>query len=243
MKYKNYVFDLYGTLVDIHTDEEAPAVWERLAYFYNYYGADYTGEELRIAYDAIINEMEGVLQGDKHEMYPEIQIENVFRKLFLRKNIKPDHMLAIYAGQFFRVLTTEYIRLYDGVGELLDELKRRGACIYLLSNAQRIFTEYEMRALHIYDCFDSVYISSDYSCKKPDEKFYHILIRDQGLNPKETLMIGNDPKCDIEGAAAVGFDTCYIHSNISPKGVDLETIKSTFLLPETDLKKLKQIIL
>lgn len=25
MKYKNYVFDLYGTLVDIHTDEEAPA--------------------------------------------------------------------------------------------------------------------------------------------------------------------------------------------------------------------------
>ena len=93
MKYKNYVFDLYGTLVDIHTDEEAPAVWERLAYFYNYYGADYTGEELRIAYDAIINEMEGVLQGDKHEMYPEIQIENVFRKLFLRKNTKPDHML------------------------------------------------------------------------------------------------------------------------------------------------------
>ena len=88
MKYKNYVFDLYGTLVDIHTDEENPAVWDRLAYFYNYYGADYIGEELRIAYDAIINELEGVLQGDKHEMYPEIQIENVFRKLFLRKNIK-----------------------------------------------------------------------------------------------------------------------------------------------------------
>ena len=35
LDYENYVFDLYGTLVDIHTDEEAPAVWERLAYFYN----------------------------------------------------------------------------------------------------------------------------------------------------------------------------------------------------------------
>lgn len=52
--------------------------------------------------------------------------------------------------------------------------------------------------------------------KKPDEQFYRILIRDQRLDPKETLMIGNDPKCDIEGAAAVGFDTCYIHSDISP---------------------------
>lgn len=243
MKYKNYVFDLYGTLIDIHTDEENPAVWDRLAYFYNYYGADYTGEELRSAYDTIINEMEGILQGDKHEMYPEIQIENVFRKLFLQKNVRSDRMLAIYAGQFFRVLTTEYIRLYDGARELLDELKRQGAWVYVLSNAQRIFTEYEMRALHIYDCFDAVYISSDYSCKKPDEQFYRILIRDQRLDPKETLMIGNDPKCDIEGAAAVGFDTCYIHSNISPENVDLDTIKSTFLLPDMNLKKLKQIIL
>lgn len=243
MKYKNYVFDLYGTLVDIRTDEENPAVWERLAYFYNYYGADYTGEELRNAYDKIINEMKGILQGDNHEMYPEIQIENVFRKLFLQKNVRSDRMLAIYAGQFFRVLTTEHIRLYDGARELLDELKRQGAWVYLLSNAQRIFTEYEMRALHIYDCFDSVYISSDYSCKKPDEQLYRILIKDQMLNPKETLMIGNDPKCDIDGATAVGFDTCYIHSNISPKNVDLDTVKSTFLLPEMDLRKLKQIIL
>lgn len=70
--------------------------------------------------------MEGILQGDKHEMYPEIQIENVFRKLFLQKKVRPDRMLSIYAGQFFRVLTTEYIRLYDGVRELLDELKRQG---------------------------------------------------------------------------------------------------------------------
>ena len=107
MKYKNYVFDLYGTLVDIRTDEENSAVWDRLAYFYNYYGADYTGEELRRAYDKIINEMEGILQGDNHEMYPEIQIENVFRKLFLQKNVRSDNMLAIYAGLFFRVLTTE----------------------------------------------------------------------------------------------------------------------------------------
>ena len=94
-------------------------------------------------------------------MYPEIQIENVFRKLFLQKKVRPDRMLSIYAGQFFRVLTTEYIRLYDGVRELLDELKRQGAWVYELSNAQRIFIEYKMRTLHIYDCFDAAYISSD----------------------------------------------------------------------------------
>ena len=28
MKYKNYIFDLYGTLVDIRTDEDRPEVWD-----------------------------------------------------------------------------------------------------------------------------------------------------------------------------------------------------------------------
>ena len=28
--YKNYIFDLYGTPVDIHTDEEQELLWEKL---------------------------------------------------------------------------------------------------------------------------------------------------------------------------------------------------------------------
>ena len=34
MRYQNYVFDLYGTLVDIHTDEEQQMLWEKMAMFY-----------------------------------------------------------------------------------------------------------------------------------------------------------------------------------------------------------------
>ena len=44
------IFDLYGTLVDIHTDEEKPEVWKKLALFFRYYGADYTPAELKEAY-------------------------------------------------------------------------------------------------------------------------------------------------------------------------------------------------
>ena len=29
MKYENYVFDLYGTLIDIHKDEEDEKAWEK----------------------------------------------------------------------------------------------------------------------------------------------------------------------------------------------------------------------
>ena len=31
--YKNYFFDLYGTLVDIRTDEQEPSLWRDLAEF------------------------------------------------------------------------------------------------------------------------------------------------------------------------------------------------------------------
>ena len=30
LTYDNYIFDLYGTLVDIHTDESDTAIWEKL---------------------------------------------------------------------------------------------------------------------------------------------------------------------------------------------------------------------
>lgn len=39
--YKNYIFDLYGTLVDIHTEEGIPKLWEKLSFFYGFYGAIY----------------------------------------------------------------------------------------------------------------------------------------------------------------------------------------------------------
>lgn len=242
MEYQNYLFDLYGTLVDIHTEENVPEVWQRLACFYGYYGAGYTPEELRDCYEKIIKRAEGVMKGDSHEMFPELQIENVFFELFTAKGAKADKTLAIHAGQFFRVLSTEYVKLYDGAKELLAFLKQQGKSVYLLSNAQRIFTEYEMRALGIYDKFDKIYISSDYHCKKPDIKFYNILLDELQLDRKKTIMIGNDNKCDIEGAKAAGLDTFYIHSNISPEVKDFSTVKSTYLLKDMDLHQVKKIL-
>ena len=47
VQYDNYVFDLYGTLVDIHTEEDFPKLWEKLALFFGYYGAIYKPKELQ----------------------------------------------------------------------------------------------------------------------------------------------------------------------------------------------------
>ena len=49
MTYRDLVFDLYGTLVDIHT-EESDIVWEKTAIYFGFYGAAYTGPELKRAF-------------------------------------------------------------------------------------------------------------------------------------------------------------------------------------------------
>ena len=175
--YDNYIFDLYGTLADIHTEENDPLVWKKLALFYGYYDANYAPEELKERYAAIIageeSKMKSEKKDDAHEAHPEVQIEEVFQKLFEEKGVKADPTLAVHAGQFFRILSTDYVKLYDGVIDLLEALKKKGKKIYLLSNAQRIFTEYEMHTLGIAKYFDDIFISSTCGVKNRTADFFN----------------------------------------------------------------------
>lgn len=219
--FDNYVFDLYGTLVDIHTEESSASLWKKLSLFYRFYKADYSYTELRNAYYELVNEglksKKTELENQySHESFPELKIEEVFTKLFLQKGVKPSSELAVHAGQLFRIESIRHLKLYPGVKKLLSAIKKEGKKVYLLSNAQRIFTEYEMNALGISDLFDGIIISSDYGTKKPDIRFYSVLKDKFGLDYDKSIMIGNDSKCDIEGAKAVGMHTLYVRSNISP---------------------------
>lgn len=242
LPYQNYLFDLYGTLVDIHTDEDQPAAWAALARFYSYYGACYAPKELHRAYQAEVDRQTAGQQGlrrDSHEAHPEIELAGVFRALFQAKGADASLELAVHAGQFFRAMTTEYLRLYDGVPAMLAMLRARGGRLYLLSNAQAIFTAHEMRALGLADAFDAVYLSSDCGCKKPDRRFFDLLLTEQHLDPARSIMVGNDPVCDAAGARAAGLDVLYVRSNLSPDG---PMPAATFLLPEMDIPRMGAIL-
>ena len=241
--YDTCIFDLYGTLVDIRTDENKEELWEKLSLFYAFYGAFYTPEELARSYKRLTGEMTAgheELRRDSHEAFPEIRIEEVFRALFEEKGIAPDEPLVRHAGQFFRILSMEFIRLYDGTEEMLSAVKERGRKIYLLSNAQWIFTEYEMNALGITKYFDGIFISSDEGCKKPDLKFLRKLIDTCGIDPERAVMVGNDGICDIEGAKRAGLGTVYVHSDISPAE---DAPDADYVLPQMDMEQIRKILL
>lgn len=217
MRYTDLIFDLYGTLVDIRT-EENDDVWEKTAIFFGFYGAHYTPGALKEAFREAMAAREAAA-GQSYECFPDIPFEQVMTQLFLAKGIRENAgALGIQAAQLFRIASMAYIRLYPGVLEALEKLRQQGFRLWLLSNAQRVFTAYELRHLGLGAQFDGVYISSDYGCRKPDARFFRALLEEQKLDPQTCLMIGNDRNTDIAGAKALGLATLYMHTNITPPG-------------------------
>ncbi len=218
--YRNYIFDLYGTLVDIHTDEYKDELWQALCPLLAEDGVSYQPEELRRAYHEEVRRQEALLRkalrDTGHTGEPELEIGSVFRRLVSAKGVCLDGQEIAALARTFRILSTEKLRLFDGAEALLRRLKADGKGVYLLSNAQRLFTGPELSSLGLNGYFDGILLSSDAGVKKPDPRFYQMLLRQYRLRAEDCLMTGNDDLADCHGAAAVGMDSCYICTEQSP---------------------------
>lgn len=235
--FDDIIFDLYGTLVDIHTDEEKAELWEGMARWYRKLGADYAPEELKKRYFSLVSALESDA-GDAHEGHPEVDIGQVFGELLGTVGTSLD-TLRMTAGRF-RELSTEYIRLYPHATELLSTLKAEGRRVWLLTNAQSLFTRPEIERLGIEKYFDGIYISSEYGVKKPDIRFFQYLLTERNIDPERAVMVGNDGRADIEGARAAGLHTVYIRSNISP----IEpTPEAELVVGEMDLERVRDFLI
>ena len=251
-QYKSYIFDLYGTLVDIWTDEEDPALWQWLAGVYASYGAQYDAEEIRARYHQLVEELEAELAAKTGVQYPEIRLEDVFIRLLEERkssdlenqklgclqnqrpaglNPKPVEIPAIadlgtwveLLATTFRLLSRRRLAAYESTIPVLTELKKRGCGVHLLSNAQAVFTWPELRMAGVAPLLDSVYISSDCGMKKPQPQFMERLLKEQGIS--DTVMVGNDFSTDIAIAAACGVDAVFINTfNYSPERIARENI-------------------
>ena len=238
--YHNFIFDLYGTLVDIHTNEHKPSLWKKLALFYSFQGAAYTGTELRGRY----RQLEAAARkAPSPYTYPEICAADFFRTLYVEKGIQPSEELLTATGQFFRIESLNTLQCYPATIETLQQLHAKGCGVYLLSNAQRIFTEYELRSLGLWSLFDGILISSDEGCCKPDPAFFHILPDRYGLNPADCLMIGNERTSDLAGAVAAGIDCCYIHTATSSGSADEPPKEARFTVMDGDSYALQKLLI
>ena len=102
MKYTDLVFDLYGTLVDIHTEENM-LTWEKTAMYFGFHGAHYTAAQLQGAFKKAMEDREAAA-GQSYECFPDIPFEQVMAALFQARDITNADDLGICAAQLFRII-------------------------------------------------------------------------------------------------------------------------------------------
>ena len=242
--YRSIIFDLYGTLVDIRTDEYSLNFWRKAVSVFAQGRASYSPSELMNRYKKYVRQAQ-LREKLRHPTYKYIDIDllTVFRRLYNDKGVKADIELLRETAKRFRKASTEHIRLYDGVIDLLDSLKAANKKIYLLSNAQESFTVPEMIELDILKYFDGVMISSEEKVCKPQQAFFDRLIEKYRLDREECIMVGNDKTSDMLGAKGAGIDGLYIHQEISPPVEDESEITAKWKIMDGDVYKIKEYIL
>ena len=206
---KNFVFDLYGTLVDIRTVEHSPKFKAEYLQYIKKFGAD----------DTFFENFSAKLS--QYSRFDEPDIVKVISGAVEASGGQMTELSAVEASLEFRMLSTQRLKLYCGVKKLLKSLKRKGAKLYLLSNAQAVFTIYELNKLGIYKYFDGIELSSDFGKKKPSPDFFAHIVKKYSLSVCETVYTGNDIACDIVPSKQAGMHAVYIKSLISPAEDDL----------------------
>ena len=206
--YRYYIFDLYGTLVDILTDEEDPKFWEAFRDVLSLEGVSYRADELKETYLRLCALEVERMQKETGISEVEIDLTKIFRLLMNTA----DEETVLRVAYTFRKLSRRKLEVYDGVYAFLNALRERGKKVFLLSNAQECFTIKELEECHLTEYFDAIYISSVAGIRKPYPGFLLKLLEEQEADASDCVFIGNDMRSDMMVADALEMDSIYLNT-------------------------------
>jgi len=209
MSFKAVVFDLYGTLINIRTDEHDPEVYKELSRFLGYNRVYVEPDEL---YRSFMVKIKTQLTKSRQE-YPDVDILKIFTALIHEFGAgKMELRLPLYTARLFRALTRRTFEPFPGIYGMLERLRDRYP-LALLSDAQRCFTAPEVEMLKLEWFFDHIFMSSDHGFRKPDPRYFGMALRALGVKPSETVYVGDNAYRDLVGARKSGMKMVLVRSS------------------------------
>ncbi|MGB9744716.1 MAG: HAD family hydrolase [Desulfurella sp.] len=199
MKYKNIFFDLYGTLIDIKTDDYKPEIFYHLSNFLNYEGIRVEKEFFQLRFEENIKHQLSISQ----EKYPDVDIKKAFYDTILSFGYNTCDYLLDTIMKIYRTLSILEFKVFDDVHKVLSNLKK-DYNLGLISDAQTIFLYKEIGILSLESYFSSITHSSVLGFRKPDERIFKIALDKLNAKANESVYIGDSIKRDI-GSKKVGM--------------------------------------
>jgi len=215
MAIKGILFDLYGTLIDIETDESMEEIYRGIAHYLTYQGVYPHRWEVRDRYYQIMKQQKEACS----EECPEIDVERIWNAFLDREGMPatPERRkLALTLAQIYRGISRKRLQLYPDVRKVLDELCPEYR-LAIISDAQPCFALPEMKAMGLSGYFTPIIISAQYGFRKPDRRLIEKALDIMQLLPAEVIFVGNDMYRDIYGSSRLGIKTIFIDSNQGDK--------------------------
>jgi putative hydrolase of the HAD superfamily len=213
---KGIMFDINGTLLDIHTNEWHDEVYRVLSNLLSYQGISLEPHVVKDVYFQLMKDQRAAC-GERH---PEFDAIGIFREI-----------ISQHATEFTRGMPTEKLeqlprllaethraasrfRLqpYPGVEQTIRQLHLKYH-LAIISDGQIACALPELNALGLSRYFDPIIISGDYGYRKPDKRLFIAALTAIKMAPSEVLFVGNDMYRDVYGAQRLGMKTVFFKSN------------------------------
>ncbi len=198
------LFDLYGTLVDIKTDEEDVVLWQRLAdWLLANLGYGVSPDQLHRDYVRLVE--------DEVQKHGEgFALSSALHKL-LGKEVR-EEQVRFFANEF-RKLSTRSLELRQYTIPLLTRLRAKHFRLAVVSNTEAIFTNYDIDRVGLREFFDTIVLSSEVGVAKPDPEILEKALRSTRVTPYEAVFVGDTVETDAVAARRLDIPCVLIGDN------------------------------
>ena len=184
---KAVIFDMFETLITLFTE-------------HTYFGEDAASDAGvdPVLYRKVWHENE------KDRTTGKMTIEEGIGETLQKLGVYSDELLKTIVGKRLFALQETFDRIPDESVQLLQELKKRGIKVGLITNT---FSDERdlIRSSKLFPLFDATRISYDEGVLKPDPSMYQSIMEELGVTPEACLYVGDGGSKELFAARDIGM--------------------------------------
>ena len=145
-----------------------------------------------------------IIKAQKDQISENMFWGNLARALGL---VNPDDLKNVWLQNF-----KKYSKLNKEVVTLIKKLNRKPYKVYLLSNTTKFYKNTSPYKKLLKDLFSVTVCSCDFKTRKPEKKFFDIVLSKLKINPKNCVFI-DDQRNGLRYPKKLGMDTILFKSS------------------------------
>jgi putative hydrolase of the HAD superfamily len=213
---KGIIFDVNGTLSDIHTNEWHDDVYRVISNLLSYQGISLNPGVIKDQYFHLMKEQRAA----SLERHPEFDVVAIFREIITQhatdftRSLPTEkrELLPWLLAEAHRAASRFRLQLYPGVEDTIRQLHREYR-LAVVTDGQTAYAVPEMNAVGLSGYFDPIIVSGNFGYRKPDPKMFKAALIAMEIDASAVVFVGNDMYRDVHGAQKLGMKTVFFKSN------------------------------